>query len=72
MHSTDFPGGPVVKSPPASAGDVGSDPWSGKSPHAMEQLSPHSTSTEAWRPQGPALQTEKPQGEALTLSHIRK
>ena len=72
IRSTDFPGGPVVKNLPASAGDMGSDPWSGKSPHAMEQLSPHSTSTEAWRSRGPAVQTEKPQGEALTLSHTRK
>ena len=29
---TSFPGGPVAKSPPASAGDVGSIPGSGRSP----------------------------------------
>ena len=37
----DFPGGPVVRSSPANAGYTGSIPgWSGKSPYAMEQLSP--------------------------------
>ena len=51
--SMDFPGDPVVKNPPATAGDMGSDPWSGKSPH--------NATTEACRPRGPALQTEKPQ-----------
>ena len=41
-----FPGGAVVKNPPANAGDMGSDPWSGKIPHAAEQLSPFATTTE--------------------------
>ena len=37
----DFPGGPVVKSPPANAGDAGSIPGlESKILHAMEQLSP--------------------------------
>ena len=27
-----FPGGSVVKNPPASGGDTGSIPWSGRSP----------------------------------------
>ena len=36
----DFPGGPVVKSLPGSAGDMGSVSGQGtKIPHAMEQLS---------------------------------
>ena len=36
----DFPGGPVVKSPPANAGDTGSIPGLGsKILHTMEQLS---------------------------------
>ena len=38
-----FPGGAVVKNPPANAGDTGSG---GKSPHAAEQLSPCTTTTE--------------------------
>ena len=39
-----FPGGSVVKNLPASEGDTGSTPpWSGKIPHAMEQLSPCAT-----------------------------
>ena len=42
----DFPGGAVVKNPPANAGDIGSEPWSGKIPHAAEQLSPCATTTE--------------------------
>ena len=29
-----FPGGLVVKNPPANAGAIGFDPWSGKIPHA--------------------------------------
>ena len=42
----DFPGGPVVEHPPASAGGHRFDPWSGKMPHAMEQLSLCTTATE--------------------------
>ena len=41
----DFPGSPVVKNPPANAED-GFNPWSGKIPHATEQLSPWATTTE--------------------------
>ena len=33
-----FPGGPMVKNPPANAGDTGSIPgWGTKIPHAAEQ-----------------------------------
>ena len=36
----DFPGGPVVKNLPASAGNIDSfSPCSGKNPHATGQLS---------------------------------
>ena len=42
-----FPGGSVEKSPPASAGDVGSIPDLGKIPQAAEQLSPCATSAES-------------------------
>ena len=43
----DFPGGPVVKSPPSNAGDAGSIPgWGTKIPHATGQLGPHATTTE--------------------------
>ena len=41
-----FPGGPVVKNPPANAGDTGSMPGSGKIPHASEQRSPCATTPE--------------------------
>ena len=41
-----FPGGAVVKNLPANAGGHGFDPWSGKIPHAAEQLSPCATATE--------------------------
>ena len=35
-----FPGGLVVKDPPANAGDTSSiHPWSGKIPHGMGQIS---------------------------------
>ena len=47
-----FPGGTVVKNPPANAGDR-FEPWSGKIPHAAEQLSPCATTTE------PALQSPR-------------
>ena len=57
-----FPGGAVVKSPPANAGDMGSSPGPGRShiPHAAEQLSLCATTTEGHAPRG-ALQQEKPQ-----------
>ena len=48
-HSRDVPGSPVVKNPPSSAGERGFDPWSRKIPHAMEQLSPGTTTTEPMR-----------------------
>ena len=41
-----FLGGSVVKYPPSNAGDTGFDPWSGKIPHVMEQLSPWATAIE--------------------------
>jgi len=40
----DFPGGPVVKNLPCDAEDLGSIPgWGTKTPHAMEQLNPGTT-----------------------------
>ena len=45
--SWEFPGGPVVKDLPSSAGDLGLTPGQGtKSSHAVEQLSLHATATE--------------------------
>ena len=41
-----FPGGAVVKNPPANAKGHRFEPWSGKIPHAAEQLSPYATATE--------------------------
>ena len=69
--------GTAVKNLPANAGDMvsspglGSKPWSGKIPHAVEQLSPCGTTTEghtprarepqlARAPRACALQQEKP------------
>ena len=47
FHGWDFPGGPVVKTPPSNAGDAGSIPGRGtKIPHAAGQLSPCTTTTE--------------------------
>ena len=46
----DFPGGAMVKNPSANAGNnqgPGFNPWSGKIPHATEQLSPCATTTES-------------------------
>ena len=48
----DFPGGTVLKNPPANAGDTSSSPAPGGFPYATEQLSPCTTTTE------PALQSE--------------
>ena len=42
----DFPGGAVVKNPPANAGDTGSIPGPGRSHMPVEQLSPCATTTE--------------------------
>ena len=43
----DFPGGPVVKNLPSSAGEAGSIPgWETKIPHAAGQLSPRTTTTD--------------------------
>ena len=47
LTNGDFPGGSVVKNPPSNAGDMGSTPgWGTRIPHAMEQLSPCTTTTE--------------------------
>ena len=43
----DFSGNPTVKNLPAKAGDMGSIPGPGRSPHTIEQLSPCTTTTEA-------------------------
>ena len=43
----DFPGGPVVKNLPPTAGNAGLIPgWGAKIPHAAGQLSPCTTTTE--------------------------
>ena len=55
-----FPGGAVVESPPTSVGNMGFEPWSGKIPHAAEQLSWCTTTTETCVPRAHALQQEKP------------
>ena len=39
-ESGGFPGGAVVENPPANAGDTVFEPWSGRIPHAAEQLGP--------------------------------
>ena len=44
-HWWDFPGGTVVKNPPANAGDMGSIPGPGRS-HMSEQPSPCTTTAE--------------------------
>ena len=63
----DFPGGTVVKNPPANAGDAGSSPGPGRShmPWSNEArepqlLSPRATTTEARAPRVRVLQQEKP------------
>ena len=39
-HNKGFPGGAVVENLPANARGHGFEPWSGKIPHATEQLGP--------------------------------
>ena len=43
-EAQDFPGGPLVENPPASAGDVGSIPG-GEIPHARRHLGPQAAAT---------------------------
>ena len=54
-------GGPVVENPPPSAGDVRSIPGRGtRIPHAMGQLNPQTTATEAAHSRVHTPQQEKP------------
>ena len=46
MLGVGFPCGALVGNPPASAGERGFEPWSGRIPHAMEELSPCTTAAE--------------------------
>ena len=62
-----FPGGAVVKNPPANAGDTGSSPGPGRShmpqsnqARAPQLLSLRATTTEASAPTARAPQQEKP------------
>ena len=55
----DFPGGPMVKNPPANIGGTGLIPGPGRFPDVEEQLSPYATTTEACLPRAYALQKEK-------------
>ena len=62
MEERDFPGGPVVKNPPANAGDTGSIPGLGRSymPRATKPMHDN------YRvPGARALQQEKPPRTAL-------
>ena len=45
-----FPGGAVVENLPANSGDTGFEPWSGRVPHAAEQLArePRLLSLRVW------------------------
>ena len=48
LYQGEFPGGSVVKDLSCNTGDVGLTPgWGTKVPHAMEQLSLHTTTTES-------------------------
>ena len=65
-----FPGGAVVGSPPADAGDMGSSPGLGRShmpwsngARAPQLLSLSATTTEARTPSARALQRERPPNE---------
>ena len=67
MPKRGFPGGAVVKNPPANAGDTGSSPGPGRShmpqnnlAREPQLLSPCATATEAHTPRAYALQQERP------------
>ena len=70
MDLKGFPGGPVIKNPPANAGDMGSSLGrSSKIPHAARPLSPGATTTEPgccnyWSPL--FVRAQAPQ-EAITM-----
>ena len=70
----DFPGGPVVKNPPASTGDVGWIPGRGtKIPHALGQLRPRTTTTEPTCPGARMPQLERsPQATAKSPCHNKR
>ena len=62
-----FPGGTMVKNPPANSGNMGLSPGPGRShmpwknkAHASQLLSPRARTTEAHAPRAPAPQQEKP------------
>ena len=67
-NGRDFPGGTVVKNPPANVGDTGSSPDPGRShmpqsnqAHAPQLLSPRPTTAEAREPRARAPQEKPPQ-----------
>ena len=66
-RNTDFPGGPVVKNLPANVKGHRFYPWPGRTPHAMEQLSPFAATTEAKAPRVPGKQGNPLQWEASAL-----
>ena len=68
-NDTGLPGGPVVKNPPANAGDTGSIPVQ-EDPHATEQLNPCSTITQPAHLKPP--QEKPPQWEVLAHRNSRK
>ena len=69
----DFVGGPVVKNPTSSVGDMGSIPACGtKIPHALEQLSPGSATTESTRSGAHRPQLESPHDAVKTLCATAK
>ena len=64
----DFPGGPVVRNPPANAGAL-SNPRSGKTPHAAGQRSLRTTTPEPTSLE-PVLRNKRSHHrETLTRSH---
>ena len=81
MSPWDFPGDPVLRNLPANARH-GFDPWSGKIPHATEQVSlcattakpslqgPPAATTEAHVPRACALQEEELPQEACCRPHL--
>ena len=61
IKSRNFPGGPVVKNPHSSAGDMGSIPELGTgNPYAAERLRPRAMTTEPSYSGACSLQLEKP------------
>ena len=71
MHQNrDFPGGPVVRNLPSTAGETGSIPDRGtRIPHAVGHLSPHTATTEPMHSRACAPQLDSLCAATIEAAH---